>query len=468
MSSEASEIPVGTQFSPNLIDLGEFVKAIVAYSGDKPKQEEAIWRPPVNIRKKPSPDKTRRTKSLPLEAAVQYGLLDKNYAVTDLCIKLSKLGEGDLYREFAQHILLNLGGLRVVEAAQQMKEDGLKITGDSLAGYLSDQGFNVGVHNTAINSMRMWLAKAGLFPQSRTNPWEVNAQVKQELIGQDDSTMAALIGLNDDQRAFALALCRVSESANGATYKAADIRSHAEAIAGRRFDRANLPKTFLEPLRDAGLITYASGGTQSGKSALLTTTDKFKSHLLQPFIEKTIASLDANLTAYYTKPAKEIYEELDSKSPHIKGRALEAYAIHVMRLLGLRFVAWRKRAKEETGQAEIDVVMAGLLGGVATRWQIQCKNKPSSSISLEDVAKEVGLTPLTKATHIMIIANCQATSDAKTFAKETMKNSPLTIIILEEMDFQRIRGNPASIATIIAEKSKEIERIQRTGLDWLG
>ena len=239
MSSEASEIPVGTQFSPNLIDLEEFVKAIVAHSGDKPKQEEAIWRPPVNIRKKPSPDKTRRTKSLPLEAAVQYGLLDKNYAVTDLCIKLSKLGEGDLYREFAQHILLNLGGLRVVEAAQQMKEDGLKITGDSLAGYLSDQGFNVGVHNTAINSMRMWLAKAGLFPQSRTNPWEVNAQVKQELIGQDDSTMSALIGLNDDQRAFALALCRVSESANGATYKAADIRSHADrglAQAGKRGD----------------------------------------------------------------------------------------------------------------------------------------------------------------------------------------------------------------------------------------
>ena len=240
MSSEASEIPVGTQFSPNLIDLGEFVKAIVAHSGDKPKQEEAIWRPPVNIRKKPSPDKTRRTKSLPLEAAVQYGLLDKNYAATDLCIKLSKLSEGDLYREFAQHILLNLGGLRVVEAAQQMKEDGLKITGDSLAGYLSDQGFNVGVHNTAINSMRMWLAKAGLFPQSRTNPWEVNAQVKQELIGQDDSTMSALIGLNDDQRAFRL--CRVSES-DGATYKAADISPCRSNCS--RFDRANLPKTFL-------------------------------------------------------------------------------------------------------------------------------------------------------------------------------------------------------------------------------
>ena len=267
---------------------------------------------------------------------------------------------------------------------------------------------------------------------------------------------------------FALALCRVSESADGAAYKASDIRSHAEAIAGRRFDRANLPKTFLEPLRDAGLITYASGGTQGGKSAILTTTDKFKSHLLQPFIENTVSSLDATLTAYYTKPVKEIYEELDSKSPHIKGRALEAYAIHVMRLLGLRFVAWRKRAKEETGQAEIDVVMAGLLGGVATRWQIQCKNKPSGNISLEDIAKEVGLTPLTKATHILIIANCQATSDAKVFATETMKTSPLTIIILEEMDFQRIRGNPASIATIIAEKSKEIEKIKRTGLDWLG
>lgn len=467
MSSEASEIPVGTQFSPNLIDLGEFIKAIIAHSGDKPKQEEAIWKPPVNLRKQSSSEKSRRTRSLPLEAAIQYGILDSNYAATDLCRKLSGLDEEELYEEFSRHILLNLGGLRVVEAAQQMKEDGLKITGDTLAAYLTDQGFNVIVHNTAINSLRMWLSMSGLFPRRGNNPWEVDAVVKERLSGLSDTTMTALVGLTEDQRAFTLALCRVSQTANGNEFKAADVRSHAEAIAGRRFDRANLPKTFLEPLRDAGLINYSSGGTQGGKSAVLTTTEKFKSHLLQPFIEKTIASLDATLTAYYTKPVKEIYEELDSKSPHIKGRALEAYAIHVMRLLGLRFVAWRKRAKEETGQAEIDVVMAGLLGGVATRWQIQCKNKPSGNISLEDVAKEVGLTPLTKATHIMIIANCQATSDAKTFATETMKNSPLTIIILEDMDFQRIRGNPASIATIIADKSKEIESIQRTGLDWL-
>ena len=51
MSSEASEIPVGTQFSPNLIDLAEFIKAIIAHSGDKTKQEKAIWKPPVNLRK---------------------------------------------------------------------------------------------------------------------------------------------------------------------------------------------------------------------------------------------------------------------------------------------------------------------------------------------------------------------------------------------------------------------------------
>jgi len=466
MPKEPSQIPVGTQFSPRLIDLEEFILALIINSGDKHKQEEAIWKTPVNIRKKISNNKTRRTKSLPLEAAVQYGLLDKKYEATELCHRLSKLEKNVLYDEFARHILFNLNGLRVVEAAEHMKEDSLKITGDTLAAYLSDQGFKVVVHNTAINSLRLWLAKAGVFPISGANSWEVNAGVKERLLGFNDLTMAILVGLNDDQKAFSLALCRAVDSTKNKTFKASDIRDLAEMSEGKRFDRANLAKTFLEPLKESGLIQYSSKGTQGGKSATLTITDKFEADILEPFLETTMQSLDAPLTVYYRKSPKEIYSELDSKSPHIKGIALEAYAIYVMKLLGLRFVAWRKRAKEETGQAEIDVVMSGMLGGIATRWQIQCKNKPSGNITLEDIAKEVGLIPLTKATHIMIIANCLATSHAKTFAQEVMKNSPIMILILEKTDYEKIKSTPTSIAKIIAEKSREIEKISKHGLSW--
>ncbi|MCY3565349.1 MAG: hypothetical protein OXH27_04130, partial [Gammaproteobacteria bacterium] len=102
-----------------------------------------------------------------MEAAKQYGLLDDAYGATDLCRQLDGMDERSMYRSFARHILLNLGGLRVVEAVQQMQHENLTVSSDSLAAYLTEQGFFVAEHNTAVNSLRMWLAKAGLFPERK-------------------------------------------------------------------------------------------------------------------------------------------------------------------------------------------------------------------------------------------------------------------------------------------------------------
>src|SRR5437764_382931 len=119
----ASAIPVGTQFSPTLVNLGEFAQALVAHSGDKAAMEDAVWKPPVRVSaSKKAP--TRRRKSLPLEAAVQYGLLEeKTYSATDLAKKLASLIGLPLYEEFARHILLNCGGLRVLQGVEQMETD---------------------------------------------------------------------------------------------------------------------------------------------------------------------------------------------------------------------------------------------------------------------------------------------------------------------------------------------------------
>ncbi len=463
MSDKTSSIPVGTQFTPQLVDLRNFLRCLLQNTGDKAKIQAAIWQQPTNLRKDPGIPSSDRQRNLPLEAAIQYGLLDPEYRSTELCKALAATSGQELYDQFARHILLKLGGLRVVEGIQQMHADGHKVTADSLAAYLTDQGFRITVHNTAINSMRMWLAKAGLFPESRSRAWEISEDRKAYLVGLDDGTIAALAGLTLDQRAFVSALCRVDPRA---PYPASEIRDLAESILGRRLDRGNLPKSFLEPLRLAGLIQYEARGTSSGKTSTLTTTDRFRKEILSDFLESTIKTLDTALTAYYVKPLAETYDELNSDNPNVRGVALEAYAIHVMRLLGLRFVAWRKRAREETGQAEIDVVMSGLVGGIATRWQIQCKNKPSGRVSLEDVAKEVGLTPLTKATHVMVLANCRVTQSARDYAREIMKNSSLTIMLLDQDNFDMIRDSPGSIASIIHAKSRMIEAIDRHGFSW--
>lgn len=457
MPREPSAIPVGTQFSSSRFDLREFIKALCDHSGDKAALMKVIWAPPVFITtRKRAP--TRRNKSLPLEAAAQYGLLGRRtYVATDLARELSALSGQDLYEAFARHILLNLGGLRVVEACQQMRVDALQITGDTLARYLTDQAFRVTEHNTQINTMRLWLAKAGIFPdQSRGHDiWEVDVAAKERILGLREGTIEILAGLKPDQVEFALALSRINPRGE---YLAAGVRANAEASSGLRLARASLPDQYLRPLEKAGLITWRSGGTAGGKSAKLKTTPAFQHKLLGQFLTHTLKDLDPLLTAYYTRRPEDIYRDLESSDTFVKGQALEAFAVQVMRLLGLRFVSWRKRAADTTGGAEIDVLMSGVFGGVPTRWQVQCKNKPAGSVDLEDVAKEIGLLPLTQATHVMVIANCRFTRDARTYADAVMAADPVAIYLLDRDDFNAIKRDPANLSMILRAKAESISR----------
>ena len=443
-----------------MIDLAGFLAAVLKFGGDKAALMKAIREPSVRT-KAPKGEATRRSGSLPLEAAVQYGLLEaKTYKATALARSLAGLSGTALDDAFAKHILVSLGGLRVVEAAQQMKMDSLNITGDTLAEYLTDQGFPVTVHNTAINSLRLWLAKAGVF-EGKT--WNVNPQRKRELLGLDDESIAALVGFTPEQQAFALALCRINPEGE---YSAAEIRNLAEQIVGHRFARESLPQVALEPLKRIGLIEYNTKGTKGGKTSTLRTTEKFRAAILGPFIETAVASLDPTLTAYYTKPPAEIYAELQSSDTFVKGVALEAYAVHIMRLLGLRFVGWRKRAQDTTGRAEIDVILTGLIGGLPSRWQVQCKNTPSGTVDLEDVAKEIGLLPITKATHVLLLANARFSADAIRYAQEIMRHTSAFIFLLDRADFDRIRKSPGELPLILRAKAEEVADLRRGTTLW--
>lgn len=448
----ASRIPVGTQFTPRLFDLASFVRAVVTHSGDKNALRNAVWQPNVRLKHlKPS----KRGRNLPLEAAAQYGLLEKgSWIATPLAKTLNELGSPKIYQEFAKHILLNCGGLRVLHGIAEMRADGLAVTGDTLSEYLSRQGFTVGEHNTQINSLRLWLAKAGVFPlDDRTKSWEVDETAKSELVGLDDEAILALASLTTEERQFVLALCKINPQG---WYKAADVRDLVEATTDVRMTRSNA-KEYLEPLRVAGIIEYRSGGTKGGKSAELRTTDKFDTEVLEVFVRKTIEDLDADVAAYYQKRPSDIYNDLDSSNKFRKGQALEAYAIHLMRLLGLRFVAWRRRSRE-TGAAEVDAVLEGVMGSTPTRWQIQCKNTPSGRVDVEDVSKEVGLIPITHATHVLVMANCGMTRDARIYASEVVASTPTTIFLLDYADFKEMRANSGRLGTILKRKALQIRR----------
>lgn len=465
-SEKESQIPVGTQFSPDLINLSAYAKMTVAHNGNVAALRDAVVKSPVRTKPYASPP-TARMKGLPLEAGVQYGLLTEgSYAATDLAKELATLGEPQIYERFARHILLNLNGLRVVEAAQEMALDRRAITGDTLAQYLTDQGFRVTIHNTAINTLRMWLGKAGLFPDGgrKSETWMPNSTVKKKLLGISDETIAALASFTPEQIAFARALCSLEPSG---WLPASDVRDLAEATYAVRLGRASLPLEVLKPLQDAGLIEYETRGTQGGKASRLRLTEKFRIDVIKPFLETTLSGLNTALIAYYRTRPEDIFAEMRSADTYKKGRALEAFTVYVMRLLGLRFLGWRRRAKE-TGYSEVDVLLAGLSGGMPTTWQVQCKNTPAAPVRLEDVAKEVGLLPLTHATHILLVANAAFTDDARKFAQETMLNSSVTIFLLDKRDFEIIQANPAHIGRILLAQAERIRDMRINAPLWSG
>jgi len=465
LASKESQIPVGTQFSPDLINLPAFVKLVVQYSGNPEELRKAVVEKPVRIKPYASPP-TQRMKGLPLEAGVQYGLLTENtYQSTDLAKKLATLKEPEIYDIFARHILLNLNGLRVVDAAQQMAQDGLVITGDTLCQYLTDQGFRVSVHNTAINTMRMWLAQADLFPQSKgKDMWTPKKSVKEKLLGISDELIASLVGFGENQISFIKVLCSLEPKE---WISAADVRDMAETNFGIRFGRASLPKEVLEPLQQAGLIEYETRGTKSGKTSTLKLTDKFKSDVLKLFLNSTIKNLGGSLIAYYRTRPNDIFAALNSRDKFVKGKALEAFTIYMMRLLGLSFRGWRHRAKD-TGYSEVDALLSGLFGGLPTTWQVQCKNTPTSSVRLEDVAKEVGLLLLTHATHILIVSTGTFTDDAEKFAREIMSASSVNIFLLDKDDIEAIKKNPTDISHILKTKAENIHDLRTKKSLWDG
>lgn len=451
-------LPVGTQFTPALLDLRGFLLALLANSGNKKAIETAVWSSPVRLKAHDGP--SRRQAALPVEAAVSYGLLDEQYRTTQATDDLAQLQPPEIFDAFAKHILLHCNGIRLVEAAREMNRDGLKTTGDSLAEYLTDQGFPVPIHNTGINSLRMWLAKAGIFSD---RDWQVNDLRLNAVLGIGPEQIAGLVGLNEEQQAFLRALCRVDPPGE---CSAAEIRVLAEQILSRRIQRDSLPKRILTAIKDLGYIDFESGGTSGGKATRLWTLPKFEKEALGPFLEDAVRSLDPVLTAYYQTTPAQMYAELESSDTSAKGRALEAYAVHIMRLMGFRFVGWRKRAKEATGNAEVDVVMTGLFGNSPTRWQVQCKNTPHSAVDLEDVAKEVGLLPLTKATHVLVITSGRFTRDALTYAREVMSVSSITIFLLDGRDFRVIKESPAALATTLRQKAIVMAEHGRASTMW--
>jgi hypothetical protein len=437
-----SDLPFGSEFSPNQIDLSTVLELIALHPGDKVGFEKVIKDTFFKENKTSERNKQKLAMNLRLGLKA-YQIIDDDIRFTDfgeLLYQLRDAGE-ELYAELAKHILLNLHGLTLVQCVQDMEASGEKVDLVKLREWLQERGIHFPRGGKHPSMMRLWLEKAGVFAKG----WRVNEARLIELTGIASEELDVLAQLTLEQKAFIKSLVNQGEQES---YFSNDIEQLASATYGVKFNEKMLPKTVLYPLRDAGYITLERGTKSPGQGAkpfLVHPTEKLRREVVLPVLEQLEQQVYSDLRPLLRKSLSVILSELNDKNIHIRGLALEALAFKLMRIIDLDYVATRLRGSM-TGGAEVDLIFESSRL-VFSRWQIQCKN--TSSIRLDDVAKEVGLMPYFGSRVAVIISTGRVNEDAQKYAKLVRNEYGKQVILVECKDIVHIADGVKSFPQIL-------------------
>ena len=232
----------------------------------------------------------------------------------------------------------------------------------------------------------------------------------------------------------------------------------AAATYGVKFPEKSLPKLVLHALIEAEYITAEK--TTKGRGAKpfqVAPTKKLVADIFEPFLEQLKNQIDPNLLSLLRKPLSDILTEINFDDRYVSGLALEALAFKIMRLLDMTYVATRLRANQ-TGGAEVDLIFESARL-VFSRWQIQCKN--TARVSLDDVAKEFGLTHFLKSNVIVIVTTGDIGSEARRYANKIMHDSNLAIVMISGGDLELISKSAATIVRAFEREAKHAMTLKK-------
>jgi len=446
-----SDLPFGSEFSPSQIDLKRVLELLHENQGNEKAFEKAVQTLYFDKNNSTASAYNRAKLANNTKLGVRaYGLIDDKGMLTSVGRELYELRDHEkaLHERLARHILLNLHGTSVVQCVQDMQAAGETVTLVSLRQWLLERGvlFPRGGKHPSI--MRLWLEKAGVFAK---DSWRVAEAVLQSVRGIGTEELEALAKLPVGQRFFLRALLNLG---TGGPFSASDVEQLATATYGFKFNEKGLAKEILYPLQTAGYITMEK--TTRAKSPSITITGKLLKEVFEPLLTQLEKQTSDDLRPLLRKPLAEIVDELKSEDRHVKGLALEALAFKLMRLIDLDYVRTRLRGIA-TGGAEVDVIFESTRL-VFSRWQVQCKN--TATVSLDDVAKEVGLTHFLKSNVIVIVSTGDIGAEARRYANKIMKDSNLAVVMVDRADIGAIIENPVTILVVLTREAKHAMKLK--------
>lgn len=438
-----SDIPFAGNFSPNEIDLGVVLGFAAANSGDRPALELAIRkkyyeRPTTEV---PQRKTLAYNVSLGLE---KYGLIEKDATPTALGLELLELSGKpiEMYRRFARHILVGMPGSLLLDTVRDMQAAGEPTSLDDIRKALLDRGVHTASANKSISLMRLWLDKAKVTSKA----WHIDEIAYREVLGISEPELEALMGLSEEERAILRVLAELGTSVNSSKLRVA-----VEKAQTIRLKEKGFAKT-LKPLVELGFISFKPAG---GKSAPVMPEPLLLKEVTIPLIEQYGTGLPPKLRSLLRQPLTEIVASLDSSSGYDKGLALEALAFKMMRSIGLQYRETRFRPRK--GRFEVDLLFDSERLGYS-RWQIQCKN--TARVSLEDVAKEVGLRYRLLSNVVVIITRGTIGEEARRYAADVMGKTAVSIVLIDRSDVDRIVADPLSIYDVLTREAAYASRLK--------
>ncbi len=387
-----------------------------------------------------------------------YGIIDNSARFTGFGRELfqHRADETTLYDALAKHILLNLHGMALIQCIRDMMAAGETVSLTTLREGLAQRGVDYPSGGKHPSMMRLWLAKAGVFVGSR---WQIDDIRLQEVLGTDPEMYRELARFTTEQRAFLRALANTGIAE---PQPANEIVKLAAATYGVRFPEKSLPKLVLNALEQAGYITAQKSTEGRGaKPFMVAPTPKLAAELIEPLFDQLKEQTDPKLLDLLRKPLSDILAEMKSQDRYVSGLALEALAFKLMRFLDMNYMATRLRAAA-TGGAEVDLVFQSARL-VYSRWQVQCKN--TARVSLDDVAKEVGLTAFIKSSVIVVVTTGTIGTEARRYANKIMRDSNLAIVMLDGPDLARITVNAAQIVNVFNREAHAAMQLKKLDLD---
>lgn len=451
-----SDLPFGSEFSPSQIELPKVLELADLHGGDWRAFETAVRTTYFEGHDTTDYNRSKLAKNTKL-GMIAYGIIDREAVLTEFGQELLQLAgdEPSLYQRLAKHILLNLHGMTLVQCIQDMVASGEVVNLTTLRNGLAVRGLHYPAGGKHSSMMRLWLEKAGVFVGGR---WQIDPHRVEDILGLNPDEFVLMADFTAEQRAFLRALANTGQMH---PQPANEIVRLATATFGVRFPEKSLPKLVLQDLEKAGYITTTKTTTGRGaKPFLVAPTDKLVTEVVEPLLEQLKGQADPKLLALLRTPLADILEEVQSPNRYRAGLALEALAFKIMRLLDMTYIATRLRANQ-TGGAEVDLVFeAARL--VFSRWQVQCKN--TARVSLDDVAKEVGLTHFLKSNVIVIVTTGKIGSEARRYANKIMADSNLAIVMLDGSDLSAIGESSSTIVRAFDREARHAMNLKKLEL----